>query len=187
MTYAGDRLRAAIEAVIQAMMPSPVYSGAWPGVVASWDEGRQRAEIATDPGSPLPRALRSVPALVDPPGTRVTIPTGTPVLVAFRGSNPAAPYFRPAAHWGDAAVPLPTVGLAGGGPAVAREGDAVSGGEIAFFTLPGAPPALYARADVAWVPVPIYPTPPPVPYVPAQPGAPLMGEILEGSDKVTCG
>jgi len=190
MTYAGDRLRAAIEAVVQAMMPSPVYSGAWPGVVVMWDETRQRAEIATDSGSPLPRALRGVPALVDPPGTKVSIPAGTPVLVSFRGSNPAAPYFRPAAAWGDSSVPLPSVGLAGGGAAVARVGDAVSGGELAWFASPPGFPIpvwLYARSGTAWIPLPVYPTPAPVPYSPAQPGVTLGGQVSEGSSRVTCG
>jgi hypothetical protein len=188
MTYAGDRLRQAVEAVVQAMMPSPVYSGAWPGVVTSWDEGRQRAEIAMDAGSPLPRALRGVPALVDPPGTKVTLPNGTPVLVSFRGNNPSAPYFRPAASWGDASVPLPTVGLAGAGPAVARVGDSTGSGYLAWITLGGAP-VLHIRGETGpWVPVlpipvpPLYPTPDP-----AFPGVGVGGVITSGSSRVTCG
>lgn len=190
MTYAGDRLRQAVEAVVQAMMPSPVYSGAWPGVVTSWDEGRQRAEIAMDAGSPLPRTLRSVTALVDPPGTKVTIPNGTPVLVAFRGNNPAAPYFRPAASWGDASVPLPTVGLAGGGEPVARVKDNVNVGTIQCVNLP--PPSLPGSTALVYfppgsvVPIPI------VSFLVTSgavsgPPVPLSGEISSGSDLVTCG
>ena len=188
MTYSGDRLRAAIEAVVRAMVPSEVLSGSWPGVVTSWDEGRQRAEIAMDAGSPLPRALRSVPALVDPPGTKVTIPNGTPVLVSFRGSNPSAPYCRPAASWGDASVPLPTVGLAGAGPAVARVGDATSSGYLAWITVSGAL-VLHVRTQTGpWVPVLPIPTPPLYPTPdPAFPGVGLAGAITSGSSRVTCG
>lgn len=189
MTYAGDRLRAAIEAVIQAMIPSPVLSGVWPGVVTTWDETRQRAEISMDAGSPLPRTLRGVPAIVDPPGTKVTIPNGTRVLVAFRGSNPAEPYFRPAACWGEAAVPLPTVGLAGGGPAVVRVGDPVAAGTLALVPMP--PPALPGTMGLAHTPrgsvVPIIVAIFPPGVAVAGTPAPLAGEVTSGSSRVTCG
>jgi len=189
MSYAGDRLKAAIEAVVRAMVPSPVTSGAWPGVVTAWDETRQRAEIATPPGSPLPRALRGVPALVDPPGTKVSIPNGTPVLVAFKGHDPAAPYFRPAAHWGDASVPLPTVDLAGGGPAVARVGDDVGGGVLAMVPVPpGAPPTGYALTYTPTTGAPVVIATFTLPAV-AAPGTPasIAGLITSGSSRVTCG
>lgn len=190
MTYTGDRLRAAIEAVVRAMMPSELLSGAWPGVVTTWDDTRQRAEIAMDAGSPLPRTLRGVPALVDPPGTKVQIPNGTRVLVAFRGNNPAAPYFRPAAHWGEPSVPLPTVGLAGGGPAVAREGDAVGGGTLALIPTPPPPAAPVAMALVYIPHGGIIPTTiatfPPLIATPVD-IATIGGAITQGSAKVTCG
>lgn len=189
MTYGADRLRAAIEAVVQAMMPSPVLSGAWPGVVSQWDSVRQRAEIAMDPGSPLPRTLRGVPALVDPPGTRVQLPSGTPVLVSFRGGNPAAPYCRPAAYWGDASVPLPLTELAGGGPAVARSGDPTGSGVLAVVPAPPpAPPGtmlLTYTAPGSVVPVTIGTIVPGI----VTPGTPasLSGSITSGSSRVTCG
>ena len=187
MMFAGDRLRAAIESVIRAMMPDPVYSGAWPATITAWDGVRQRAELATPQGSPLPRVLRGVPALVDPPGTKVTIPNGTPVLVAFRGSNPAAPFFRPAATWGDASVPLPLVELAGGGDAVAREGDSVSAGTLAF--VPVVPPTVPPTLTVTWTPAigaPVVLAV--VAGAPgAQPSAELEGSITSGSARVTCG
>lgn len=188
MTYAGDRLRAAIEVVIQAMMPSPLLTGAWPGVVTTWDDTRQRAEIAMDAGSPLPRTLRGVPALVDPPGTKVQIPNGTRVLVAFRGSNAASPYFRPAAHWGEPSVPLPTVGLAGGGAAVARQGDSIAGGTLTLVPLPTPPGAmtLVYQPPGAVPPVIVATFAPTAGAVPGAPAA-IAGSITSGSAKVTCG
>ncbi len=189
MTYSGDRLRAAIEAVVRAMVPSEVLSGSWPGVVTSWDDTRQRAEIATDAGSPLPRTLRAVPALVDPPGTRVQIPSGTRVLVAFRGGNPAAPYCRPAAHWGEPSVPLPTVGLAGGGPAVVRVGDPVGAGVLAVVPMPL--PAPLGTMGLAYTPrgsivATIIATFPPGVAVPVT-SVELAGAVTSGSSRVTCG
>ena len=89
--FTGDRLRQAIEAVVRAMAPDPVGLGAWPATVSGWDDGAQLAELATPDGSPLPRVLRNVPLLVDPPGTMVSLPVGTPVLVAFRGASYAQP------------------------------------------------------------------------------------------------
>lgn len=189
MTYAGDRLRAAIEAVVRAMMPSELLSGSWPGVVTTWDDDRQRAEIAMDAGSPLPRTLRGVPALVDPPGTKVQLTNGTRVLVAFRGSSPAAPYCRPAAHWGEPSVPLPTVGLAGGGPAVVRVGDPVGAGLLALVPMPlPAPPGTMGLAYTprGAIVATIVATFPPGVAVPGQ-ATELAGAVTSGSSRVTCG
>lgn len=188
VNFSSDRLRAAIETVVRGMMPSHVYAGQWPAVVTGWDAVRQRAELTTPAGSPLPSVMRSVPVVVDPPGTKLELELGTPVLVAFQGGSPWAPYFRPAAYWGDSGLPAPLVALAGDGPAVARVGDPVGGSELAFFTFPGVPiPVLHVKTDAAWIPVPVYPAPPIQPPSPTQPGTPTAGTISSGSSLVTCG
>lgn len=105
--WQADRLRAAIEAVVRAMLPEAVWSAQWEAVVVAWHDDTQTADVATSAASPLPDALRGVPVLVDPPGTRVTLAPGASVLVCFREADPGRPYLRPASAFGVAgAVPI---------------------------------------------------------------------------------
>lgn len=189
--FAGDRLRAAIEAVVRALAPDPVALGAWPATVSAWDDVAQVAELTTPAGSPLPPVLRAVPLLVDPPGTRVAIDVGTAVLVAFRGGDYGQPYARPAAAFGAGGFAPSALALGGAsglttstsGEPVARQGDAIEAGVLSL--VPIVPPTVPPTATLTWAPsigpsvvlgvVPI-----------VSPGAPafLDGTITSGSTVV---
>lgn len=158
MMFAGDRLRAAIEAVVRALGPNPNYLAAWPATVSAWDDVAQLAELTTSDDVPLPSVMRNVPALLDPPGTRAAIPTGAHVLVSFQGGDPGRPYFRPATAFGSAAFAPSalSLGSASSGPtslageAVAREGDPIQAGTLSLVPQP--PPAPPGTCALVWSP-----------------------------------
>lgn len=182
--FSADRLRAAIEAVIRALGPAAEYLAAWPGTVAWWEDSTQRADVAI-PAGPFAGTMRALPIVVDPPGTRITLELGTDVLVSFRGGDPAQPYVRPAAAFGAGAFVPAAVGLANGGPAVARVGDSVGVGELilAPLTIGGVPVPWHRAPGGVWAPVSSQLTPP----LPTDYGTALDGEIRTGSGVVSCG
>jgi len=142
-------------------------------------------------------------------GALVTPTVGALVEVAFRDANRRRPVVVgfapgvPAEVLVDAGDTLSlgptshTVDIAGGGPAVAREGDAVVAGYLLYdsttFTVyysPALDVPVYAislsapgLAVVGVLPNPNTPLPP----SPGTPGTPLPGRITSGSTKATCG
>ncbi len=153
--FAGDRLRAAIEAVVRAMLPRVDTLALYEARVVQFDEGAQLADVV--PASAaygLPLTLTGLPVRPGVPGARCLLPTGASVLVGFVGGDAARPYvlafdaaasagFRPT-HVAIDAVDLVEVGktatvttLADGTLGAARKTDAVQAGPFAGAILGG--------------------------------------------------
>ena len=142
--FAADRLRQAIEAVVRALVPPIDPLVLYEGTIAQWDYATQTGTVnVTHPA--MPPALARVPLRIDPPGTRVTVVTGTSCLLGFANGDPSRPEIRAMNIAGSGA---PTrLDLAQGTAAAARVGDSIDcgiltatcGGQPVIFSLRGAP------------------------------------------------
>lgn len=130
----GDRLMAALRAILQAEDPQRIYRGCWEYFVQSSD-GTNCDMAPTDTTVPLP-PLRNIPMRAGLPGTVGTPTNGTKCYVMFANADPGKPvivgYDTPSAQKitvkssGTVAVTGGTVNVNGSSPAAARNGDSVS-------------------------------------------------------------
>lgn len=103
-----------------------LYRASWPGTVRGQADDGTLAIEADDPR--IGDGLRGIPARVDWPGTKITVPAGTRCRVEFEGASPKGAYAR-----SNDQDPLAT-------KAIALKDDNVAGGSFsALGVAPGAP------------------------------------------------
>jgi hypothetical protein len=193
MSLVADRLRAAIEAVVRALVPPVDGLALYEAQVTAWNESAQTGDLVpVAPSSPLPAALTAVPHRLDPPGTRVVLMPGTRVLVGFTDGDLARPEIR-FADLPDTSGFLPggtRIDLAAGTQGAARVGDSVDGGQLVAQTanVAGVPVVIglwYQPAGSStWHAISLVTTPP----VPSTPTPSMFtGAVSSGSAKVRIG
>lgn len=171
-----DRGLAAMRSLVKSFFPQLVYCIAHEYIVAESD-GLTFSGTPTDTFSPqLPTKIPYSCAIA---GTSCKVPIGTLAYVAFANADPSKPYL---VRFG-ALSSATAIGLAGGGPAVARVGDLAfrvwcvlgTGGIATLFISPS------TAAPYVWTGVPVGISPP----TPTDPGTPVT--IAAGSSIVGSG
>lgn len=189
MSLVSDRLRAAIEAVVRALVPPVDALALYEAQVTTWTEATQTADLVpASPASPLPAAMSGVPQRIGPPGTRVVLQPGTRVLVGFTDGDLSRPEIRFADLPGSTGFfPAGTrVDLAEGTQGAARVGDPVNAGQLVAQVAGGVVIALFYQpaGSLSWHPItPVTAPPSPLAGTPSF----ITGSISSGSSKVRIG
>lgn len=175
-----DRIKAALDAYIEAALPRLKFAGFFEyQVIAQSGQQVDVSPVDSTLGMPTIPGLTLTPSII---GGAATLHVGDVVIVGFRDMSPAKPFIA----FGDPNSVPSAIDLAGAGSPSARSGDSVRAGFL-FFTVAGSFSAYFPgtaageTAAVAWA----FAHPTDV----LAGGAPdgFTGEITSGSSILTVG
>lgn len=88
-----DRLKRSLAAFVREIFPRIEYFGFYQYLVISWNDSEQKADmVAANPKATGLPDLVGIPVRPGLPGSKITLSSGTNVLVGFEDGDPSRPY-----------------------------------------------------------------------------------------------